>query len=295
MDAKDLKVFQTVAKVGGMNGAAEILNTVQSNVTARVRSLEQDLGVKLFERHSRGVVLTKAGERLLPYATKIEVLLREAKRAATDNGKPQGTLTVGSLETTAAQRLSPIITAFGNACPEVNLVLRTGTNAALIDQVLESEVDGAFVCGPVKHPDLVGELAFREELVVASAQGRHSLDQIFDVPDLKILVKGPGCAYRGRLEELLSRRGLKPSGRMEFGTIEAIIGCVEAGLGITLLPRGLLETPDRKERLALHALAPDEARIEILFVRRRDAVAFSAVDAFIQYALHPGPLAQAAE
>ncbi len=295
MDARDLKVFQAVARAGGMNSAAEVLHTVQSNVTARIRSLEQELGVRLFERHSRGVVLTRAGERLLPYADKIDALLREAKRAACDDGTPQGTLTIGSLETTAAQRLSPIVTAFGISYPRVNLVLRTGTNAALIDQVLSSKVDGAFVCAPVKHPELVGNLAFREELVVAAAPSRKSFKDLINATDLKILVKGPGCAYRSRLEQLLSRRGIKPAGQMEFGTIEAILGCVEAGLGITLLPRGLMETPERRGRVSLHSLPGTEGRVEILFLRRRDARSFGALEAFMQFALHPNMGSEAAE
>src|SRR3954447_809877 len=263
MDARDLKVFEAVARTGGMNRASAELNTVQSNVTARIRALETDLGISLFERRSRGVALTKAGERLLPYVKRIKGLLEEARKAATDEGTPHGLLTIGSLETTAAQRLSPIITAFATAHPGVNLVLRTGTNAALIDQVLDGAVDGAFVCGPLKHSELVGTLAFREELVIAAAHGIKNLR--FDKASVKILVKGPGCAYRGRLEDILARRGVTPSGCMEFGTVEAILGCVEAGLGITLLPRGLVSDAERDGRLSLHALPSSDADVEILF------------------------------
>src|SRR4051812_31633260 len=109
MDARDLRVFEAVARTGGMNSAAPELNTVQSNVTARIRVLEEDLGIALFERRSRGVVLTRAGEQLLPYARRVDVLLADARRAARDQGAPSGLLTIGSLETTAAQRLAPIV------------------------------------------------------------------------------------------------------------------------------------------------------------------------------------------
>ena len=92
MDASDLRYFEAVARLGGMNRAAAALNTVQSNVTARVRDLEDELGVKLFRRHSRGTELTRAGERLLPYATKVARMLAEARRAALDDGVPKGPL-----------------------------------------------------------------------------------------------------------------------------------------------------------------------------------------------------------
>jgi DNA-binding transcriptional LysR family regulator len=295
MDARDLKIFEAVARSGGMNSAAAELNTVQSNVTARVRRLEEDLGVALLRRSSRGVTLTKAGERLLPFARKIEAVLADARRAATDEGTPQGLLTIGSLETTAAQRLSPIITAFGTAHPKVNLVIRTGTNAALIEQILDFRLDGAFVCGPVKHPDLATVTAFREELVLATSRDTKSLKAALAGGELKILVKGPGCAYRSRLEDLLSRRGVTPVGRMEFGTIEAILGCVEAGLGVTLLPRGLLQDAERDGRLLLHRLPAAESQVEILFIRRRNAFLFSALQAFMETAIKAVTRAEAAE
>ncbi|NJM35197.1 MAG: LysR family transcriptional regulator, partial [Rhodomicrobium sp.] len=86
MDASDLRIFEAVARLGGMNRAAAELNTVQSNVTARIRALEDELGLPLFRRSSRGVSLTAAGERLLPYAKRIAELLSEAARAARDDG-----------------------------------------------------------------------------------------------------------------------------------------------------------------------------------------------------------------
>src|SRR4051812_50222091 len=101
MDASDLRVFEAVARCGGMGRAALELNTVQSNVTTRIRHLEEELGAALFQRHSRGVSLTPAGRRLLPYAAKIGHMLVEARRAVAEDGVPKGPLVLGSLETAA--------------------------------------------------------------------------------------------------------------------------------------------------------------------------------------------------
>lgn len=90
MDIGDLQVFEAVARFGGMNRAAAKLNTVQSNVTARIKALEADLGCALFARHSRGVSLTPAGQRLLPYADRASRLIADARRAARDDGVPMG-------------------------------------------------------------------------------------------------------------------------------------------------------------------------------------------------------------
>lgn len=281
MDATDLRTFEAVARLGSMSRAGAELNTVQSNVTARIQSLETELGVPLFERHSRGVVMTPAGRRLLPYASAAARLLEDARRATLDDGRPSGTLVVGSLETTAALRLTPLLSEFAAECPEVDLVLRTGTTAELVDQVLVGQLEGAFVCGPVDHVDLAGEVSFVEELAVLTAPSFLSLDALRALPDLKIIVLRAGCSYRQRLEMVLARRGVVGLRLLEFGTLETIANCVASGLGVTLLPKALLGQVWAEGRMTAHALPPDEAFVETVFIRRRDAFVSSALRAFL--------------
>jgi DNA-binding transcriptional LysR family regulator len=277
-----------------MNRAAHELNTVQSNVTSRIRLLEKEVGVLLFKRHSRGVALTNAGERLLPYAMKVAGLLTDAKRAVKDDGRPKGPLRIGSLETTAAYRLPPLISRYGASYPAVDLSLKTATNLGLIEDVLNHGLDGAFVCGPLDHPDLNRTVVFHEELVIATAVGRKKFSSTVDNGALKILVKGQGCAYRERLEDMLARRSIKIS-RIEFGTLDAIVGCVAAGLGETLLPQSVLAPAVKDKRVEIHRLPPAESKVETLFVTRRDAFVSSALAAFLEIALSANRSAQAAE
>ena len=295
MDAADLRVFEAVARLGGMNRAAAELNTVQSNVTTRVRLLEESLGTTLFHRHSRGVTLTAAGQRLLPYANRVTSLLDDARRAATDDGTPGGALTIGSLETTAALRLSPLLAAYAAAYPDVDLVLRTGTTAELIEAVLARQVEGAFVCGPVDHPDLRQDVVFREQMVIATAPSVRSLDDLTDQGDPKIVVLRAGCSYRQRLEEILAHRGIVGLRRLEFGTIESIVGCVAAGLGVTLLPEGIVAAAQQAGRIAVHRPPEPDAQVETLFIHRRDAFVSSALAAFIDHVRPSGADSRAAE
>jgi len=92
MDAADLKFFEQVAQSGGMSRAAEKLNTVQSNVTRRIRALESELNVSLFNRTGRGVSLTPAGERLLPFAIRVARLIDEAPARSAMTGTPRAAL-----------------------------------------------------------------------------------------------------------------------------------------------------------------------------------------------------------
>lgn len=280
MDARDLATFEAVARLGGMGRAARELNTVQSNVTQRVRRLEEALGVALFERSRAGARLTQAGERLVPYAARVATLLDEAGRAARDDGAPRGSLTIGSLETTAALRLSPLLASYARAYPGVDIVLRTGTTADLIERVLGRELEGAFVCGPVVHPQLVATQTFVEELALLSAPSERSVAGLLNRADLRVIVLRAGCSYRQRLEEVLARRGTVGLRRLEFGTLEAILGAVAAGLGVTLLPRALIGPVWRGGRIAAHRLPATEARVQTVFVRRRDMLCSSALSAF---------------
>src|SRR5580704_13493533 len=170
MEMSDLMTFATVARTGGITRAADELNTVQSNITQRIKALEAEIGTPLFERHSRGMTLTGAGRRLLPYAQQMAALSREAVLAARDDGVPKGPLAIGSMETTAAVRLPSLLAEFHRRFPAVRLSLRTAPTADLVAAVLDGSLDGAFVAGPIDHAELTSAIAFREELVLVTAR-----------------------------------------------------------------------------------------------------------------------------
>jgi LysR family transcriptional regulator, cell division regulator len=293
MDAADLKVFEAVARLGGMNRATSELHTVQSNVTARIRQLEEELGTALFHRHSRGVTPTAAGRRLLPYAARVRLLLAEARRAVADDGTPKGPLGLGSLETTAGLRLPPILASFAAACPAVDITLKTGTTCELVAEVLEQGLEAAFVCGPVEHPELDEQPVFREELVLVTARSVPSLDALVAKGDLKIIVFRAGCSYRQRLDNILAARGVVGVRRLDFGSLEGILGCVAAGVGVTLLPKGVIGPAWREGRVAVHELPLTDSRVDTVMVRRRDAFMSSALAAFLQCAARSADIRQA--
>lgn len=287
MDAGDLAVFAAVARAGAITKAAKRLNTVQSNVTQRVRLLEAELGVPLFHRHSRGVTLTGAGSQLLPYADRIGALMGEAKKAAADGLVPRGRIAVGALETATALRLPPILAVYAARCPEVDIEITTGTSAELVDAVLARRLELAFVAGPVRHPEIEARPMIAEELVVVTAPGIAGLDELAvqaRASKLKLVVFRQGCTYRAHLEAMLAARGVIDVRRLEFGTLDGIVGCVGAGIGITMLPRAVVARAAAEGRVALHALPKAKARVETVLVRRRDAFISTALARFIEIA-----------
>src|ERR1700744_118840 len=280
----DLLTFSAVARAGGITRAAEELNTVQSNVTQRVKAREAKIGTALFERPSRGMTLTGAGRRLLPYAQRMAALSREAMLAARDDGEPKGPLAIGSLGTTAAVRLPALLAEFHRRFPAVRLTLKTATTADLVAAVLDGALDGAFVAGPIEHAAPPATLAFREELVLVSAKRFNNLATLrAGTPESgpTALVFRTGCTYRQRLEQLFSDFGWPSAARFELGTLDGMIGCVAAGMGVTLLPRAVVERSDQRKEINVHALDTSWSRVDTLFIQRRSAHAYSALSGFV--------------
>jgi LysR family transcriptional regulator, cell division regulator len=272
MDVRDLRMFAAVAEAGVVTHAATQLNTVQSNVTARIRALETELGAALFVRHSRGMSLTPAGTQLLPYANQILDLVEQARHAVSATGEARGALRIGSLETTTAIRLPPLLAGFGTRFPAVDLNLETGTTDQLVAAVLERKLDGAFVAGELVHPQLATSAIFDEELVIATSLQIDDIDRYVAIADeVRVLVFRHGCSYRKRLEALLARRGVARIKVLELGTLEGILGCVAAGLGMTLLPVSVVGTA---RMIAQHRLPAEESSVRTLFIKRRDTQAY---------------------
>ena len=284
MELSDLMTFSTVARLGAVTRAADELNTVQSIITQRVKALEAEIGTPLFERHSRGMTLTGAGRRLLPYAQRLAALAREAVLAAREDGEPKGPLSIGSMETTAAVRLPSLLAEFHRRFPAVQLSLLTAPTAELVAAVLDGSLDGAFVAGPIEHAELTGVTAFQEELVLVTARRWASLAALrAGTPESgpTALVFRTGCTYRQRLEQLLTEFGWPSAARFELGTLDGMIGCVAAGMGVTLLPRAVVERYDLGENVRIHALSASLSRVDTVFIQRRSAHQYSALQGFV--------------
>jgi DNA-binding transcriptional LysR family regulator len=282
MNVADLNVFAAVARYGSITKAARRLNTVQSNVTTRLRLLEEELGVSLFQRHHQGVTLTRSGRDLLPYAHQLDVLLQKARDAVSANQATRGALRLGSMETTAAARLPALLRKYVPAHRNVDVAIETGTTRTLTQAVLEYRLDGAFVAGPVEVDELEPTRAFMEELVLVSSPEYKSVPSALAEGKIpKVFVFRVGCSYRQKLERFLAGRGLTLVNQLEMGTLEGIIGCVSAGLGITMMPFSVVESYVKRQEVAVHRLSPADARIETVFISRRDLVRSPALEEFM--------------
>jgi DNA-binding transcriptional LysR family regulator len=268
MDIVELQIFRAVAEHGGVNRAAAALHRVPSNVTTRVKQLEDKLGAKLFHRQGRRLALSSEGKVLLGYADRMLRLCSEAQ-AALKRNTPQGTLRLGSLESTAATRLPPILSRYHSAFPAVRMELVTGTTGALVNKVLSEEVAAAFVAEPFSAAELDSELAFTEELVLITSKSAPRIKTAKDIGPRTVLAFTTGCSYRRRLEAWLGRSNIVPERVMEYGSYHAIVACAAAGSGIAVVPRSVLQAVGAEDQVALHPLPANVAEAKTKLIWRR--------------------------
>lgn len=280
MELSSLRIFKTVAEEGGVTQAALRLNRVQSNVSARLTQLEESLGVSLFHRSGRRMLITEDGARLLAYTERLLQLADEAQASMRGDRQPSGQLRIGSMETTAAARLPMVLGQFHRQYPQVDLVLDTGPTDYLLQAVLNHKVDVALVAAPVERPELVQLPVFDEELVLLTDSLHGPVTSPADVGKRTLLGFRSGCSYRRRLERWFSEGGVSPARIAEFGTFEAIIGCVAAGMGVAMMPKEVLKQRELAKSVRVHALPDDVARVQTMLVWRRDIVQHASRDAF---------------
>ncbi|MGG2708692.1 LysR family transcriptional regulator NmoR [Pseudomonas aeruginosa] len=242
MDLSSLEIFRAVAHEASVTRAAQRLQRAQSNVTTRIRQLEEDLGVELFLRDGKRMSLTERGSEFLAYAEQLLALADEARQSM-HPAEPGGRLRLGSMESTAASRLPALLASYHKACPRVALEVSTGTSHALFDGVRARRLDCALVAagpgwaGELDGSGLRGEPLFREELLMILPAEHPPVHGVAEVRLRTLAGFARGCTYRQLAEDSLGT----PLTVQEVGSYHAILACVAAGACVGVLPRSVLQ------------------------------------------------------
>ncbi|MGI1020135.1 LysR family transcriptional regulator NmoR [Pseudomonas aeruginosa] len=242
MDLSSLEIFRAVAHEASVTRAAQQLQRAQSNVTTRIRQLEEDLGVELFLRDGKRMSLTERGSEFLAYAEQLLALADEARQSM-HPAEPGGRLRLGSMESTAASRLPALLASYHKACPRVALEVSTGTSRALFDGGRARRLDCARVAagpgwaGELDGSGLRGEPLFREELLMILPTEHPPVHDVAEVRLRTLAGFARGCTYRQLAEDSLGT----PLTVQEVGSYHAILACVAAGACVGVLPRSVLQ------------------------------------------------------
>lgn len=269
LDLDALQIFKAVADQGGVARAALHLNRVQSNVSTRLKQLEASLDAPLFRRQNRRLVLSDQGRVLLSYADRLLRLSDEAQAAVRD-GAPRGALRIGTMESTAAARLPPILAAYHKVWPQVGIELVTGTSGALAAKVRNYEIEAAFVAQPFPADGLAAMDAFQEALALISPLAWGEIASARDLGGRTVIAFAAGCSYRRILESWLNQEGLAPGRIMEFASYHAIVACVAAGAGVAIVPRSVLAVLGAEHSVRVGALSGPHGQALTQLIWRAD-------------------------
>ncbi len=252
MELAELEIFRAVAHAESVTRAALLLGRVQSNVTTRLRQLEDDLGVTLFRRDNKRMTLTPEGHSMLDYAERLLALAEEARQAVR-SGTPTGLLRLGAMEAAAASRLPAPLAHYRPHWPQVTVEIQTGTTQFLADAVANSRLDCAIVAHPASGAPvddmhalgtgLEGQYLFTENLMLVTPPGHPTPASAAGLRVRTLAAFAQGCTYRKCALQWLAEQGGDP-GRwtlLDLNSYDAILARVMAGTAAAVLPQSMID------------------------------------------------------
>lgn len=281
MNLNDFKIFEAVANHGSFTKAAEAMFTVQSNVTARIKNLEEEFDAALFSRTSRKVVLTQAGEKLMIYSKKLNHLLEEAKQAIGKNDVVKGQIRVGALETMMATKGPEIVNYLADDFPYVEMEFRSDTRENLINEVLNYRLDAAFIPAPIDIPELEQFKFKTEEIVAVVPSNYRSLNDLLMHNPVKAIVFDQGCVFRARLDSWLVSKGISKYHKTEMNSIEGVVNFIESGIGFSVLPKEIITTFYSNRKIKTFALPKELGVMTTVLIYKKDIPLSPALKAFL--------------
>lgn len=237
LDIQDLLIFKHVADQHSISKAAEKLGYVQSNVSQRIKILEDELGARLLIRSNRGVKLTEDGTTLYKYAEDILKLMQDAKSAINKN-KWREYLAIGATQTVSAALLPKLFLLFMKENDDIGMSMKTQDKQRLQEMLFYGEIDGMFVNGLFDEERFESVHSLTEDIVFLSHQ-----DFKFEEDGCPTLIVNSDatCTYRNKTFKVAKDKGYTDPRIMEFDTIESILNAVESGMGMSVVPKRILD------------------------------------------------------
>lgn len=289
MDFDQLETFLEVARNLSFSRAAEKRFRTQPAISAQIRALEEELGVKLLDRSGGRVALTQEGKFYLGYVEQTLEQRRVMLSAIAELDRvPRGEIVVGANEGTCLHILPEVFAQFKALYPDVSITVLRSESREVLERVVDNSIDFGVVAMPVDDKRLATTIIHRDHLVVITAPG-HPLaakDQVTmsEVGKYPLLVPKFGRT-RDALDKAFSERDIKPNISMELDSSELTKRFVAAGVGVGFIASFNLGTELKLGLLGCATIKDAVIRRDIALVFRRDKTLSRAATAFIEIAL----------
>lgn len=291
MADRRLQVFQTVARLLSFTKAAEELHMTQPAVTFQVRQLEEQFNTRLFDRTHNRISLTEAGQRVYECANRIFELYAEMDNAVRElTGDISGVLILGASSTIAEYMLPELLGDFKKEYPDVTIRLRVANTDGIVSMVENNAIDLGVVEAPVTNKNLVVEECRTDKMVLIVPPGhplaREEVVPVKKIADYPFICREEGSGTREVMLESMQQAGINPNDlnlSMELGSLEAIKGAVEAGMGVSVLSSATIEKELKLGTLVAIKLDPPVER-PFSFVHQKQKFKVRAMDELLSFA-----------
>ena len=291
MDFENLRTFLEVSRLKSFSRAAQKLLRTQPAISAQIRSLEQEVGARLFDRDGGKVTFTPAGRLFEPFAEycverqkHILLAIAEQERA------PRGELAISANEATHLYILPQVFAQFRRQYPRVKLSVIRADRLRTLESVVNREVDFGVVSLPVRDARLTVEPIHRDELTLVAPKG-HALAErgtvrLQEAAKYPLLLP-PHGRRREQIDELFRVNELQPRVAMEVESSEMLKRYISAGLGLGFLPRTNVAEEERSGALLTLSIEGVRLARDLALVFRRDRQFSRAAQEFLEIATEP--------
>lgn len=244
------RIFYYVAKYGSFTKAAEIIGNSQPNITRAMNNLESQIGLKLFIRNKRGIVLTPEGEQLFEHIKVAFFHIYQAEEEMKNQSSmASGSVVIGVSEIALHEVLLPVLSGFNKKYPDIKIQITNQSTPITLEALRLSQVQFALVTTPfdIKKPMKSIPIKEFDELLMASEnfrelkKGKQSLIELVKYPWISLL---PGTATRTYYEDFFADNSLDFTPQMSVATTDQVLPMIKAGLGIGFVPKNMMESTE---------------------------------------------------
>ncbi len=275
MEIRQLRAFLAIAEAKTFTAGARQVNITQAAISMQIRQLEESVGLPLFTRTPRRVILTEAGELLIHRARKI---IREHSAALAEiaeiAGAEHGRLRIGSASATfATTQLPTILERLKNRFPNAEITVNSGTSQILVEKIMHGETDVAFVSLPVPTSNVQTDLLFSDEIVaIASPQHVLAKEKFISAAQLAgehLILGEKGGNTRRMIDDFFAAANVRPNVVMELSRQEAINKMVENKMGVGIAGAKSVSKEIREKRLVSWLIEGAEIKWDLGLARLR--------------------------
>lgn len=287
MDIRHFKTFKCIVEEGSFSSAASKIGYTQSTVTSQIQQLEQELSIKLFEKIGRNMVLTPIGKELISYTDELLETVKKIESIGKSDSIPRGELKIAIADSLMSYKLQNVLGLFKQKAPDVKISIVSLNCFVINDMLLKGEIDIGLLYDVETHKESLTSVELTEFPLVLVCSPLFEADKVdFNTPnqviDTSLVINEPNCIYRKIFESYLRENNITLNNTIELWSIEAIKNCVLSNLGISFLPRFVVENELKNNKIKQINTKCSDTKITAVYSYHKNKWISPAMSLFMQ-------------